>query len=637
MNIACTSCSARYGVADEKLIGKRVRITCKRCGTVLIVDGNYNPPTVNASTSMAPSPRVPSRPAPEPKVQPPAPEPPFMVAFADGHQEEADVAQIVRFHRAGRLGNDSVVWRDGMPDWVDPWDVPEIAAAFRRMGYARPTPAPAPPPARQPLREEFDDEATQIHQSGPHHAAPLYEDGEDTHVVDSSSMGSPRPQRDPRVASSPVAADDEVPTHVGTPRGVATRAAAREQQRTRRVSSQPPGGAETAAEEYQRARREAKSRGTPRRSSAPAAAPRQEPVDLFARQAHAGSEEDQEQQPSLGPGHELDIPRLTGARNESSVLFSLDSLLKQEQKSVRPARPPRRDESLLVDQSPSLPTGGGIAPALAAPDFNAPITSPPPRFAPAESPVVEEERTRSSRAWLYLLVLVAFGGAGALGWKTGALRPILIKLGVSAPAPPASASAATPAAAASERTAPPAESSSAAPETAASASAGAPASSASATPSAATATKPPAGVTPRPAGESAARPPSTGTAVSAKEPAAASEKPGAAEKPTAGEKPAAADKPSAAGGTEPFDAAAAKEALSGATANVASCKEMGGPTGNGRVSITFAPSGRPTSVAVTGDLAGTTVGSCIARLYRGVRVPAFSGDAVTVAKGFAVQ
>ena len=124
MNIACTSCSARYGVADEKLIGKRVRITCKRCGTVLIVDGNYNPPTVSASTSMAPSPRSSNRPAQEAKAPPPAPEPPFMVAFADGRQEEADVAQIVRFHRAGQLGSDSVVWRDGLADWVDPWDVP---------------------------------------------------------------------------------------------------------------------------------------------------------------------------------------------------------------------------------------------------------------------------------------------------------------------------------------------------------------------------------------------------------------------------------------------------------------------------------------------------------------------------------
>src|SRR5689334_9280123 len=135
MNIACTACSARYGVADEKLIGKRVRITCKRCGTVLIVDGNTDPPTVSASTSMAPNPPASVRP---PSVKAPAPpEPPFMVAFADGRQEQADIAQIVRFHRAGQLGNDSVVWRDGMADWADPWDVEDIAAAFRRMGYAR--------------------------------------------------------------------------------------------------------------------------------------------------------------------------------------------------------------------------------------------------------------------------------------------------------------------------------------------------------------------------------------------------------------------------------------------------------------------------------------------------------------------
>src|SRR6185503_8634845 len=100
-------CSARYGVADEKLIGKRVRITCKRCGTVLIVDGNTDPPTVSASTSMAPSPPAQSRP-PEPKPSSPAASPPFMVAFADGRQEQADVAQIVRFHRAGQLGNDSL-------------------------------------------------------------------------------------------------------------------------------------------------------------------------------------------------------------------------------------------------------------------------------------------------------------------------------------------------------------------------------------------------------------------------------------------------------------------------------------------------------------------------------------------------
>src|SRR5689334_8802652 len=181
MNIACTACSARYGVADEKLFGKRVRITCKRCGTVLIVDGNTNPPTVTASTSIAPSPPASAQPAAESRPAAPVAEPPFTVLFADGRQEQADVAQIVRFHRAGQLGTDSLVWRDGMPDWADPWAVEEIAAAFKRMGYSRPAPPPEPVP-QAPLHEEFD-EATQVVDSGPHHAAPAYDDGGDTNVL----------------------------------------------------------------------------------------------------------------------------------------------------------------------------------------------------------------------------------------------------------------------------------------------------------------------------------------------------------------------------------------------------------------------------------------------------------------------
>jgi hypothetical protein len=40
---------------------------------------------------------------------------------------------------------------------------------------------------------------------------------------------------------------------------------------------------------------------------------------------------------------------------------------------------------------------------------------------------------------------------------------------------------------------------------------------------------------------------------------------------------------------------------------------------------------------VTGDLAGTTVGSCVARLFRAARVPPFKGDPVSVSKAFTVK
>jgi hypothetical protein len=78
-------------------------------------------------------------------------------------------------------------------------------------------------------------------------------------------------------------------------------------------------------------------------------------------------------------------------------------------------------------------------------------------------------------------------------------------------------------------------------------------------------------------------------------------------------------------------------ALSAAAANAASCKKPDGPTGGGKASVTFAPSGRATNSTVSGALAGTDVGGCVARIFRAAKVPPFAGDPVTVSKSFTVQ
>jgi hypothetical protein len=221
-----------------------------------------------------------------------------------------------------------------------------------------------------------------------------------------------------------------------------------------------------------------------------------------------------------------------------------------------------------------------------------------------------------------MIVLVVLGGLGGVGFATGKLQPMLAQLGLMAPPAESAAPAAAPTESSAASTAATGESrASAAPEASA-----APAASAS--------------------GDAPAPPP-TGTATTIATAPATGAAPGAAAPATGGtprskEKEAAKEKapePAATsfGASVPFDAQAAKTALGGAAANASSCKEAGGPTGTGRVSITFAASGRPTSVAVTGDLAGTTVGSCVARLFRGSRVPAFSGEPVTVSKTFSVQ
>jgi hypothetical protein len=43
-------------------------------------------------------------------------------------------------------------------------------------------------------------------------------------------------------------------------------------------------------------------------------------------------------------------------------------------------------------------------------------------------------------------------------------------------------------------------------------------------------------------------------------------------------------------------------------------------------------SGRATNALVSGDFAGSALGGCVARIFRGVKVPPFAGDSVRVNK-----
>ncbi len=99
--------------------------------------------------------------------------------------------------------------------------------------------------------------------------------------------------------------------------------------------------------------------------------------------------------------------------------------------------------------------------------------------------------------------------------------------------------------------------------------------------------------------------------------------------------PAPAPKPS---GGAAFDVGAARAALQAAAANAAGCGKPGGPTGSGKVQVTFSTSGRVTSAnVVAGPFGGTAVGGCVASTFRRARVPAFSGSPQTVAKSFTVN
>src|SRR6187431_226013 len=171
MNVTCTGCPAKYAVPDEKVRGKKVRITCKHCGTNIVVDGTVDTndgllskpepsvaATAKASALDAPSAKA-VAPATKDPLQPNAPAAPadvtFIVGFADDRQHPHTIAQIVELYGAGKIDDETLVWKDGMADWMSPLDVPELAAAFRAKNLAPRAAAPNFPPVAE-------DEATLV-------------------------------------------------------------------------------------------------------------------------------------------------------------------------------------------------------------------------------------------------------------------------------------------------------------------------------------------------------------------------------------------------------------------------------------------------------------------------------------------
>jgi hypothetical protein len=82
-----------------------------------------------------------------------------------------------------------------------------------------------------------------------------------------------------------------------------------------------------------------------------------------------------------------------------------------------------------------------------------------------------------------------------------------------------------------------------------------------------------------------------------------------------------------------FDKQAAATTLG--SVSVLPCKQTKGPTGEGHVIVTFAPTGEAQEAIVDRDpFKNTAVGRCVAMQYKHARVPKFAGPPVTVGKTF---
>jgi len=356
-------------------------------------------------------------------------------------------------------------------------------------------------------------------------------------------------------------------------------------------------------------------------------------VDLFNASASAGSPDEDEvatSAPALPTAGSTayDDGKMTGARNENSVLFSLDSLksgLPGEKKPPPAKKPSAASAAASSDPFAMSPADVGGGNALFSLNTNQALLTapaapepPPPRFDASGAPAAPMNKA------------LVYGGGGAIAVLLLVIGLLLGRSGnKEGPAPDSSAKVATADSAESDKKSDakdkdakeekkedekPAESASA---------------SASAAPSAA-----PAATTKVASGTTGEHKAATGTGSTGS--TSSTPKEPKTKEPAAAPQSKPEEMPSA--GSSPFSVSAAQVALTQAAANAMSCSKPGGPTGTGKVQVTFATSGRVTTANVAGPpFGGTPVGGCVAGVFRKARIPAFAGNPVTVSKSFNIH
>lgn len=534
MKISCQSCQAKYTIADDKVLGKIVKIRCKKCAATIVVNGTnaaIAAPGDGADAAHDEAPRE------------------WTVNVADGDQRTMTDEEVATAYRSGLVNDETYCWRDGMADWSALREIPALLAAC--TGGAGSAPAVSPV-GLSPDHDSADISASSAASAAQGAAAGK---GLEVDILRAAGTGGPPAARRAAGGRAPIA-------------------------------------------------------------------------DLFGGVAQAGGEDDvmtsaPAKLPQADESH--DPHKLTGARNENSVLFSLSALTG---KSEPPPRSPDSEASGLIDirqlsaqlgaddkkKSSRVDdimnlSGGGFASVLTAPVLSAPTIEPHggSRAGAAASLAPGAGRSKG-------LVFLAIGvGALVIVGAVGGAMSMMHK----------SADAAASAGAPSSQ---PKAASAAAPDDSAPA-----APMQSALSQAATASAAPSAAVPEPAASGAATAKDTSSAAQAADARTAKGGPALPKEAPAKSAPAAAES------DQPFNMGEAKAKLGAAAEGVQSCKR-GDVTGTGHVVITFAPSGAVQSAAIEGaPFEGTAAGACVAAHFRAVRVPPFGGSPFKVRKSFNIN
>jgi predicted Zn finger-like uncharacterized protein len=191
----CEQCKAKYQIADDKVVGKTVRMKCRKCGHLIEVRAAVTessvasvPPAAPAAGPAPVAPRAPQKPAParatslsaslaatrSPASRPERPPGALAGAFKTNVQREEEIsapfdmseispgddwyvavngvpvgpiriAEVRRKAALGAVTEDSLVWQEGLDEWRPLRTFPELAAMVREAAAAGRTSMTPPP------------------------------------------------------------------------------------------------------------------------------------------------------------------------------------------------------------------------------------------------------------------------------------------------------------------------------------------------------------------------------------------------------------------------------------------------------------------------------------------------------------
>jgi predicted Zn finger-like uncharacterized protein len=316
MKIICDTCGAKYSIADEKVRGKVFKIRCKKCKEIIVVRGTSGAEDAAESAHATAQHAHDMGQQAEDYGYDPATSPVWHVVL-DGEQQGPYTAeQVGQFIAAGQLDYEAYCWRDGFADWMHLQDIQELYSVVAAMAQPQAQPQPQQQPAYQ---DELATAAASGAAMGAYAGTDPY--GGMDHQAQNAGYGGGYEQ--------PVAAPVEPQAPVGftapasTPAAPASAheavsdlfggSAAPEPSAPESVGSgSVPGAGFTVPSASEEA-----ARGGGHDAGA----------DLFAQPDDGGGfAAEQGGRDVLTSSPRVEVSRMTGTRNENSVLFSLSNL-----------------------------------------------------------------------------------------------------------------------------------------------------------------------------------------------------------------------------------------------------------------------------------------------------------------------